>query len=161
MAFKLSKVNNKRNPVPTIDIIIQEKSNNDDNNSISTVLLVKRKKDPFKDYFALPGGFIDVGERVEDAVRREAKEELSIEVEPIDILGVYSDPNRDPRGHIMSITFIARIINGEAKAGDDASEIKMVKVDDIDKVKLAFDHSQILTHYVGWLKNKETFWSSK
>jgi len=162
MAFKLSKDNDKRNPVPTIDIIIQGKSNSDDNNNTSTVVMVKRKKDPFKDYFALPGGFIDEGERVEDAVRREAKEELSVKVEPLDILGIYSDPNRDPRGHIISITFIARIVEGEVKAGDDASEIRMFKVDDeIDKVKLAFDHSQILTHYVGWLKNKETFWSSK
>ena len=157
----MSKDNDKRNLVPTIDIIIQGKSNSDDNNNTSTVVMVKRKKDPFKDYFALPGGFIDEGERVEDAVRREAKEELSVKVEPLDILGIYSDPNRDPRGPIMSITFIARIIDGEAKAGDDASEIKMVKVDNIDKVNLAFDHSQILTHYVGWLKNKETFWSSK
>jgi 8-oxo-dGTP diphosphatase len=159
--FKLSKDNDKRNPIPTIDIIIQGKPNSDDNNKTSTVLLVKRKKDPFKDYFALPGGFVDEGEKVEDAVRREAKEELSVKVEPIDILGVYSDPDRDPRGHIMSITFIAKIVEGELKAGDDASEIKMVKVDDMDKVKLAFDHSQILTHYVGWLKSKETFWSSK
>jgi 8-oxo-dGTP diphosphatase len=73
-AFKLSKDNDKRNPVPTIDIIIQGKSNSDDNNNTSTVLLVKRKKDPFNDYFALPGGFVDEGERVEDAVRMEAKE---------------------------------------------------------------------------------------
>jgi 8-oxo-dGTP diphosphatase len=158
--FKLSKDNDKRNPIPAIDIIIQGKPNSDDNNS-STVLLMKRKKDPFKDYFALPGGFIDEDERVEDAVRRKAKEELSVKVELIDILGVYSDPNRDPRGHIISITFMAKIVEGELKAGDDASEIKMIKIDDMDKVKLAFDHSQILTHYVGWLKSKETFWSSK
>jgi len=98
---------------------------------------------------------------VEDAVRREAEEELSVKVEPTDILGIYSDPNRDPRGHIMSITFTARLNDGDVKVGDDASEIKWVKLDDIDKVKLAFDHSLILTHYRGWLKSKETFWSSK
>jgi 8-oxo-dGTP diphosphatase len=155
----LSNNNNIRNPIPTIDIIIQGKSN--DNNNNTTILLVKRKKDPFKDYFALPGGFVDKGERVEDAVRREAEEELSVKVEPTNILGVYSDPNRDPRGHIMSITFTARLNDGDVKVGDDASEIKWVKLDDIDKVKLAFDHSLILTHYRGWLKSKETFWSSK
>jgi 8-oxo-dGTP diphosphatase len=82
---------------------------------------------------------------VEDAVRREAEEELSVKVEPTDILGVYSDPNRDPRGHIMSITFTARLSDGDVKVGDDASEIKWVKLDDIDKVKLAFDHSLIPT----------------
>ena len=82
-------------------------------------------------------GFVDEGERVEDAVRREAKEELSVKVEPIDILGVYSDPNRDPRGHIMSITFIAENCRGRIKSWKyDASEIKMVKVDDI-RIKLS------------------------
>ena len=75
-----------RNPVPTVDIILQKGS----------ILLIKRKNEPFKDHFALPGGFVNGGESVEDAVKREAIEETSLEIEPIDILGVYSDPERDP-----------------------------------------------------------------
>ena len=59
------------------------------------MLIVKRKKDPFKDFFSLPGGFVNEGEKVEDAVRREGEEELLVKVEPMDILGVYSDRNRD------------------------------------------------------------------
>jgi len=86
-----------KNPTPTVDAIIQKNSQ---------ILLVKRKKEPFKGYLVLPGGFVNEGERVEDAVKREIKEETSLDIELIDILGVYSEPERDPRGHIMSTVFI-------------------------------------------------------
>lgn len=144
-----------RNPIPTIDIILSENSNS------NKVLLIKRNKDPFKDYFSLPGGFVDEGEKVEDAVRREAEEELLVKVEPINILGVYSDPNRDPRGHIMSITFIAKIIKGNLKEGDGVAELRWVEINNLENIKLGFDHSKILSDYETWLKNKETYWSSK
>ena len=144
-----------RNPIPTIDIILSENSNS------NKVLLIKRNKDPFKDYFSLPGGFVDEGEKVEDAVRREAEEELLVKVEPINILGVYSDPNRDPRGHIMSITFIAKIIKGILKEGDGVAELRWVEINNLENIKLGFDHSKILSDYETWLKNKETYWSSK
>jgi 8-oxo-dGTP diphosphatase len=144
-----------RNPVPTIDIILSDNSNSD------KVLLIKRNKDPFKDDFSLPGGFVNEGEKVEDAVRREAEEELLVKVEPINILGVYSDPNRDPRGHIMSITFIAKIINGDLKEGDGVAELRWVEINNLENIKLGFDHSKILSDYAEWLKNKETYWSSK
>lgn len=144
-----------RNPIPTIDIILSENSNS------NKVLLIKRNKDPFKDYFSLPGGFVNEGEKVEDAVRREAEEELLVKVEPINILGVYSDPNRDPRGHIMSITFIAKIIKGNLKEGDGVAELRWVEINNLENIKLGFDHSKILSDYETWLKNKETYWSSK
>jgi ADP-ribose pyrophosphatase YjhB (NUDIX family) len=102
-----------RNPIPTIDVILADQLNN------FKILLIKSKNDPFKDYLALPGGFVNEGEKVEDTVRREAEEELSVKVEPIDILGIYSDPNRDPGGHIMSTAFISKIISGQSKATDD------------------------------------------
>src|SRR5215216_2804579 len=150
-----NKIDKPRNPVPTIDIILFENSNS------NKVLLIKRKKDPFKDYFSLPGGFVNEGEKVEDAVRREAEEELLVKVEPIDILGVYSDPHRDPRGHIMSITFIVKIITGELKVGDGVAELKWVEINNIKEIKLGFDHSRILSDYELWQKNKGTYWSSK
>jgi 8-oxo-dGTP diphosphatase len=68
-------------------------------------------------------------------------------VEPIDILGVYSDPNRDPRGHIISITFIAKINSGELEAGDGVAELKWVEINNIKDIKLGFDHSRILSDY--------------
>ena len=144
-----------RNPIPTIDILLSENSHS------NKVLLIKRNKDPFKDYFSLPGGFVNEGEKVEDAVRREAEEELLVKVEPINILGVYSDPNRDPRGHIMSIAFIAKIIKGNLKEGDGVAELRWVEINNLENIKLGFDHSKILSDYETWLKNKETYWSSK
>ncbi|MGZ5486086.1 MAG: NUDIX domain-containing protein [Nitrososphaeraceae archaeon] len=150
-----NKMDKPRNPIPTIDIILSENSNS------NKVLLIKRNKDPFKDYFSLPGGFVNEGEKVEDAVRRESEEELLVKVEPINILGVYSDPNRDPRGHIMSITFIAKIIKGNLKEGDGVAELRWVEINNLENIKLGFDHSKILSDYETWLKNKETYWSSK
>ena len=150
-----NKHDKSRNPVPTIDIILSENSNS------NKVLIIKREKDPFKDYFSLPGGFVKEGEKVEDAVRREAEEELLVKVEPIDILGVYSDPNRDPRGHIMSITFIAKITSGELKAGDGVAELRWIEINNLTNMKFGFDHSKILDDYQSWLKNRGTYWSSK
>lgn len=150
-----NKIDKPRNPIPTIDIILFENSNS------NKVLLIKRKKDPFKDYFSLPGGFVNEGEKVEDAVRREAEEELLVKVEPIDILGVYSDPHRDPRGHIMSITFIVKIMSGELKAGDGVAEIKWIEINNLGNIKLGFDHLKILYDYETWKKNRGTYWSSK
>ena len=77
-----------KNPIPTVDIIIEEDSR---------IALIKRRNEPFKDHLALPGGFVNEGEKVEDAAKREAQEETSLDVDLIDILGVYSDPKRDPR----------------------------------------------------------------
>lgn len=150
-----NKTDKSSNPVPTIDIILSENSNR------NKVLIIKRKKDPFKDYFSLPGGFVNEGEKVEDAVRREAEEELLVKVEPTDILGVYSDPNRDPRGHIMSITFTAKITSGELKAGEGIAELRWIDTNNLTNIKLGFDHSKILTNYQTWLKNRGTYRSSK
>jgi len=96
-----------KNPIPTVDTIIQKGSQ---------ILLVKRKKEPFKGLFALPGGFVNEGERVEDAAKREAKEETSLDIELVNILGVYSEPNRDPRGHIMSTVFVGKISPNKSRS---------------------------------------------
>lgn len=141
-----------RNPIPTVDVILQKDSN---------ILLVKRKNEPFKDYFALPGGFVNDGESVEAAVKREAIEETSLEIEPIDILGVYSNPERDPRRHIVTIVFIGTIINGVAKPGDDSVEIEWLHLDEIKNKKIAFDHNQIISDYSQWRISGGTFWSFK
>src|SRR5688500_8412051 len=143
-----NKMDKPRNPIPTIDIILSEHSN------INKVLLIKRNKEPFKDYFSLPGGFVNEGEKIEDAVRREAQEELLVKVEPIDILGVYSDPNRDPRGHIISITFIVKIITGELKAGDGVAELKWIEINNLGNIKIGIDHLKILYDYETQKENR-------
>jgi 8-oxo-dGTP diphosphatase len=140
------------NPTPTVDVILQRDSK---------VLMVRRRKDPFKDRLALPGGFVNEGETVEEAMKREAIEETSLEVEPVDILGVYSDPKRDPRKHILSVVFIGIIVGGSEKAGDDAASIEWVKISDIQQQQIAFDHAQILHDYLQWRNSGGTFWSTK
>ncbi|HJU34975.1 MAG TPA: NUDIX hydrolase [Nitrososphaera sp.] len=143
-----------RNPTPTVDVILERDSN---------VLMIRRKRDPFKDCLALPGGFVNEGETVEDAIKREAMEETSLEVHPIDILGVYSDPTRDPRKHIVTIVFVGIVVGGEIKAGDDAASAQWMKLVDIDhqQNQLAFDHAQILRDYRLWKSSGGTFWSTK
>lgn len=141
-----------RNPTPTADIILQRDSK---------ILMVRRKKDPFKGQLALPGGFINEGETAEEAARREAIEETTLEVEPIEILGVYSDPKRDPRKHIMSIVFVGIIVGGSDKAGDDAESIEWIELGTIEKQEIAFDHAQILRDYKKWKTSDGTFWSTK
>ena len=140
------------NPTPTVDVILQRDSR---------VLMIRRRKDPFKDRLALPGGFINEGETAEEAMKREAIEETSLEVEPVDILGVYSDPKRDPRKHILSVVFIGIIVGGSEKAGDDAASIEWVEISDIQQQQIAFDHAQILHDYHQWRNSGGTFWSSK
>ncbi|MFL6372267.1 MAG: NUDIX domain-containing protein [Nitrososphaera sp.] len=146
-----------RNPTPTVDVILERDSK---------VLMIRRKKDPFKDLLALPGGFVNEGETVEDAMRREAMEETSLEVHPIEILGVYSDPMRDPRKHIVTIVFVGIIVDGEIRAGDDAACIEWILLSEIGRQQLAFDHAQIVRDYQEWKASSssssgQTFWSTK
>ena len=140
-------------PSVAVDIILEK----DDN-----LLLVLRKKDPFKGSLAIPGGFVNEGERVEDAARREMLEETNLNIELVDILGVYSAPNRDPRGHVVSIVFIAKIISGNVTAGDDADSFEWLSTADLIKNRrVAFDHIKIIEDYREWKTSKGTFWSSK
>jgi 8-oxo-dGTP diphosphatase len=106
------------------------------------VLLVRRKHPPFKGRYALPGGFVEIGERIEDACRRELLEETGVKVRKLRLLGVYSDPRRDPRGHSCSVTFLARVARAVPTAGDDAAAAEWVA--DWSKIDLAFDHAKIL-----------------
>jgi len=124
------------------------------------ILLVLRKSKPFKGKWALPGGGVEEGERVEQALVREVEEETSLIVKPIEILGVYSDPERDPRGHVISTVFIAEVVTGNLEAGGDAAEVQWFEPKEIDWRNLAFDHAKILSHYLEWKEKKRTFWSS-
>ena len=121
-------------PMLAADIIIEY----DD----GSIVLVKRKYEPFKGKLALPGGMVEIGETVEQAAMREAKEETGLEIKLNRLVGVYSDPGRDPRGHCVSIAFHATPIGGTLQADSDAAEV--LRVRDYMKRELAFDHSMIL-----------------
>lgn len=106
------------------------------------VLLIRRGNPPFKGMLALPGGFVDVGETVEDAARREVLEETGVKVGRLALVGVYSDPKRDPRGHTCSVAFLARVARATPRAGSDAAEAAWVQRP--ARESLAFDHRKIV-----------------
>ena len=130
MAFK--------NPFPTVDIIIE---------NMAGIVLIERANPPFG--WAIPGGFVDYGESLEDAARREALEETGLSIELLGQFHTYSDPSRDARQHNISTVFIAKA-DGTPKAGSDA---KQTQVFITLPQPLVFDHAKILEDYFQWLKN--------
>jgi 8-oxo-dGTP diphosphatase len=108
------------------------------------VVLVKRKNPPFQGHYALPGGFVEVGEFLEEAVAREAKEETGLDVQVERLSGIYDDPKRDPRGHVISIAYVCKVAGGKLKASSDAKDASWIPVKEIKKIKLAFDHAKII-----------------
>jgi 8-oxo-dGTP diphosphatase len=105
------------------------------------IVLVRRGTEPFEGQWALPGGFVGMGETVREAAVREAAEETGLAVEVSRLVGVYSDPARDPRGHNVSVAFLARVLSGQMKASSDAAEVDVL---DPAAVELAFDHRRII-----------------
>ncbi len=122
-------------PVLTVDIIIKY---------MNGIVLIRRKNPPLG--WALPGGFVDYGETLEDAAVREAKEETGLEVKLLRQFHSYSDPRRDPRRHTISMVFLAEAA-GQAAAGDDAAEVGVFTAAELPD-NLAFDHRQILEDYI-------------
>ena len=125
-------------PRLTVDIIIQMKGD------ANQIVLIKRRNPPAG--WALPGGFVDYGETVEAAAVREALEETSLQVKLARQFHVYSDPRRDPRGHTVSVVFIASA-EGEPVGADDAAEARVVEMNSLPE-EIAFDHRQILLDYL-------------
>jgi ADP-ribose pyrophosphatase YjhB (NUDIX family) len=124
-----------KNPIPTVDIIIELEDKG--------IILIKRKNPPYG--WAIPGGFVDYGESLEDAAKREAKEETSLDVELIKQFHTYSDPKRDNRFHTISTVYIAKA-KGEPKAEDDAAEIGIFNKNNLPE-PIVFDHKEILRDY--------------
>ncbi len=119
-------------PKLTVDAVIISKGK---------LVLIKRKNPPFKGQFALPGGFVDIGETVENAVIRESLEETGLHIRIIKLVGVYSEPSRDPRGHTVSVTYLA-ISDDVPRAGSDAVSLELFDIDELPE--MAFDHSRII-----------------
>lgn len=126
------------NPLPTVDIIIELKGRG--------IVLIERKNPP--EGWAIPGGFVDYGEALEDAAVREAFEETSLKVRLKCQMHAYSDPERDPRGHTVTVVFAAEA-QGEPEAKDDAKNIGVFTEDSLPE-KIAFDHLRILKDYFRW-----------
>ena len=123
-------------PFTTVDAIIELPEG---------IILIERSNPPFG--WALPGGFVDYGESLEDAVKRESKEETSMDLTEISQFHTYSEPNRDPRFHTIGTVFIAKA-EGTPKAGDDAKGLKIVEYEKLLKLDYAFDHKKIIEDYL-------------
>ncbi|HEX9979122.1 MAG TPA: NUDIX hydrolase [Flavobacterium sp.] len=109
------------------------------------LLLIKRKNDPFKGSWALPGGFVDEGEDLEEAARRELEEETGLKADTMEQLKAFGKPGRDPRHHTVSVAFLCYVPdNAEAAAADDAAEADWFPVDKLPE--LAFDHRDIINY---------------
>jgi 8-oxo-dGTP diphosphatase len=122
-------------PKLTVDCVVFDRE--------GRLLLIRRGRPPFAGEYALPGGFVDAGETVEAAALRELKEETNVSGEIIKLVGVYSDPKRDPRFHTVSVVFLVQAKDGERVAGgDDAAQASFVK--EWRTVALAFDHRRIV-----------------
>jgi 8-oxo-dGTP diphosphatase len=124
-----------KTPLLTVDCVVFYEN---------SVVLIRRANDPYKNWFALPGGFVDIGETVEEACSRELKEETNLYIpeEDLTLVGVYSNPQRDVRNHIVSVVFMGQPYAKTPKPGDDATDVEFV-VDWREK-DLAFDHKKII-----------------
>lgn len=127
-----SFITNRPRPALAVDAVVIRKS--------GSVVLIKRRKPPYEGYWALPGGFVEYGETVENAVKREVKEETGLDVEIKGLIGVYSKPDRDPRGHVVSIAYLVVEASGHLQGSEETDVGEFNEIPD----KLAFDHNDII-----------------
>jgi ADP-ribose pyrophosphatase YjhB (NUDIX family) len=132
-------------PFTTVDAIIEINDG---------IVLIERNNPPFG--LALPGGFVDYGESLEEAVKREAKEETGLDLEDLKQFHTYSAPGRDPRFHTIATVFISKA-KGKPKSGSDAAEVKVVRLSEIKNLKFAFDHQKVLQDYLKYKQGKNPF----
>ena len=130
-------------PFTTVDVIIEIEPD--------AIVVIERSNPPFG--LALPGGFVDYGESLEDAVVREAKEETDLDLSDLKQFHTYSEPDRDPRFHTIGTVFLAKA-KGKPQAGDDAKGLKIVKLSEVKDLDFAFDHKKIIQDYIKYRQGK-------
>jgi len=145
------KLSDYPQPSVTADLVIFTFKDND-----LKVLLIKRGVEPFRNKWALPGGFVRIDESLEDAAKRELREETGVEEVYLEQLYTFGDLKRDPRGRVITVSYMALVdsSNIDIKASTDASEVKWVSAKKIDTMQLAFDHKKILKYALKRLKWK-------
>ena len=132
---------NVKTPLLATDVIVRLW----EGDTFKGIVLIERMYPPLG--LAIPGGFVEVGERVEEAAVREMKEEIGLDVELAGLLGIYSDPRRDPRAHVVSVVWVGDAC-GEPKAGSDAKKVKVYRLEEIPFDKLVFDHAEIIRDFL-------------
>ena len=131
-------VKERKTPALAVDAIVVKNGK---------ILLIRRANEPFKGKWALVGGFVEYGETTENAVKREVEEETGMKVEVKELLGVYSEPKRDPRGHVVSISYIVESKSDEIKINEEVKEARFFSLEEIKSMELAFDHAKIIRDY--------------
>jgi len=126
-----------KNPVITVDGIVLVDGR---------IVLVRRGRKPEKGKLALPGGIVEYGETVEEAIVREVREETGLDTKIIELMGVYSDPKRDPRGHFITLVYHLQKEGGELRPGDDAADVGLYELG--DRSLMAFDHERIVADFL-------------
>ena len=129
-------------PLLTVDAVIELPERDG-----CPIVIIERKHEPLG--LAFPGGFVDVGETVEMAVKRESLEEVGLDIKLKGILGIFSDPSRDARGHTVSIVFVSTA-RGEPRAADDAAEAYVINPETLAERPMVFDHAKILQRYLSY-----------
>jgi 8-oxo-dGTP diphosphatase len=127
-------------PRLTVDTFIRDRR--------GRIVLVQRGRPPYKGRWGLPGGFCEWRETVEDCARRETLEETGLRVRLGDLLGVYSRPDRDPRGHNVTVLFAATPVGGRLVGGDDAADARWFSPKELGRVRFAFDHGKIVRQHL-------------
>ena len=135
-------------PKVAVDVVISDDKNR--------ILLVKLRHDPFKGKYVLPGGMVEYGETVEKAATREAKEETGLDVELEGILGVYSDADRDPRGHTVSIVFFGTAKKGKPTGSDETEDVAFRSLSEIENLDIGFDHATMIEDFKIIYMDEET-----
>jgi 8-oxo-dGTP diphosphatase len=134
----MNTTNPSRNPSLAVDCVVFDPG--------GRLLLIRRKNPPFEGQYALPGGYVDYGETTEHAAARELAEETGLVAASVSLIGVYSDPQRDPRGHVVSIAYRIETTGHDPRAGDDAAAAAFVA--GWEALDLAFDHHSIVADAV-------------
>lgn len=120
-------------------------------NKKGEVLLLKRNHYPFIGCWVLPGGHLNYNETLEKAIVREIKEETGLKTKIIELIGVYSAPNRDPRGHVVTAAYFLKLVSGRLRGDRESSQIKFFSLNKLPK-KIGFDHHQIINDFKKWSK---------
>ncbi len=129
----------EQNIAVTVDSVIFKKKGD-----LLNVLLIRRKNEPFRDQWALPGGFMDENETMEEGAKRELEEETGLKIEKLQQVGAFGTPGRDPRGRTISIAFVGLVNEVPMlKANDDATDLKWFNLNELPE--LAFDHGEIIS----------------
>ncbi|MCM4157376.1 NUDIX hydrolase [Gramella sp. AN32] len=123
----------------TVDIVIFTSEGNSEK-----ILLIQRKNDPFKNQWALPSGFVDDNEDLEDEAKRELEEETGLKIKKLQQVGAFGKPGRDPRGHTVSIAYLGKTRMERIKGSDDAKDAKWISLQELKDLDLAFDHNEII-----------------